>query len=462
MCTVVVWSDVVRLLVSIPAHAGICRSWHACDNNIDSQKLMMAVDSAHVFPDVLAFLPLEIKTKLLELRPDKGLGTKLKEEAHLAQRAFLQSVKGKMRPDLATAFCVKHQALCKVMWSDDPKCPVLHRPLKSNYSGPMCLPWTSMGSQMGYADPSVESYNAWLAFQSSCHIDNCMDTVFVENSDKFPWEDFVVGMGGEFTCVRCVFSLSMLGVPMERPRTYGVAINNASLVWVGPSTEHGIAAEFRSLFQQRVELEADDYAGLDTPEGIEQVRESLARNRGVFSSTHDMPIEALLAPTQKDVWCQTVDEQAQGISKASLKGTLVVDLSQSTKRARGRSWFPSPTKSTLVASVSKHHIFTKREVDLVLGWPVIDLKSTQKYQHCVPARYWELSTQTMQKFTGNSMSLQQMSAWSIYISSNIVRRDKLQQWMPPLRFKRPQQPQQPQQPQPQPQQDDVEPPPGSV
>ncbi len=41
----------------------------------------------------------------------------------------------------------------------------------------------------------------------------------------------------------------------------------------------------------------------------------------------------------------------------------------------------------------------------------------------------------MQKFTGNSMSLQQMAAWSLYIAANVIRRDTVAKIMPSLHYK---------------------------
>ncbi len=41
----------------------------------------------------------------------------------------------------------------------------------------------------------------------------------------------------------------------------------------------------------------------------------------------------------------------------------------------------------------------------------------------------------MQKFTGNSMSLQQMAAWSLYIMANVIRRDRVAKLMPALHYK---------------------------
>jgi hypothetical protein len=352
---------------------------------------MKSLGTAHVFEEVSCLLPTTVWKHVEELRPKKEDSNQSKAGQHGKQREYLQRMKLKLKPAEASAKCTRHGCMCKVQWADDPACPAHRRPFKVNFSGPVCVPWSCMGPKLGYADASVESYNIWLAHNSACGPPaNLLDVVFIENSDMFPWDDFVDGMGKGFLCLKAASSLSSFGLPMHRPRCYGAAINNDTLVWVGPTTQEGILADFMNIFGRRVDLDADDFAHIDKDHTL-QLRTALAKNRGIFGDVINVPLEDLLAPTQRDVWEMAKDMYRTGSAQTSLKGCLVVDLSQSVMRARPRPWFSSPTQGTLTASVSKDHIFTRPEVDFVMGWPVIPTPSNTIFEKCVPDAYWKFN-----------------------------------------------------------------------
>lgn len=86
-----------------------------------------------------------------------------------------------------------------------------------------------------------------------------------------------------------------------------------------------------------------------------------------------MSLEALLPPGQRDTWSALKDtfDVSPG-NRMSLGGSMVADLSQSEARARCGPWFPSPTRFTRMVSVSKGTLITSRELDSVLGWPVLE------------------------------------------------------------------------------------------
>jgi hypothetical protein len=350
---------------------------------------MDSLGTAHIFEEVASFLPASIQKHVLRLRPEETDTKEMKEAKHRGQREYLNNIKSKLKPAESKAWCTKHECPCKVQWADEPSCPEHLRPIKLNYSGAPCVPWTTMGQALGYADPNVEAYNTWLAHTRSCGSPaNLLDIAFIENSEKFPWDDFAEGMGAGFTCVKCESSLSMFGVPMHRPRLYGCAINNETLVWIGPTSAEAIAEDFKKIFARRVELDADDFAGIDTQHPL-QVHTELAKNRGIFGDVGNVPIGDLLSPSQKAVWEMAKEVYQSGSANTSLKGCLVVDLSQSLTRARPRPWFSSQTKGTLTASVSKDHIFTRHEIDFAMGWPVIPTSSNAIYKQCVPDAYWK-------------------------------------------------------------------------
>ena len=86
----------------------------------------------------------------------------------------------------------------------------------------------------------------------------------------------------------------------------------------------------------------------------------LARSRGVYSGGMNrwLPLK------------RSFDEHAMA-DGFSLAGSMVAELSQSDQRVRSGPLFPSPTKGARMISVSKGKFFTHREIDFILGWPVV-------------------------------------------------------------------------------------------
>ena len=126
----------------------------------------------------------------------------------------------------------------------------VNEPLTFNLSGPMCMPWTLMGKSKGYADETVESANDYQAKVGN----NGITINFLEQSDAYPFSDFQEGAGSRYTCVRLVFSLLDLGIPGNRRRTYGVALNIEEVVWVGPPHAEGIREDYMQILGRLVSM----------------------------------------------------------------------------------------------------------------------------------------------------------------------------------------------------------------
>lgn len=235
------------------------RSWRTCDNDPNCQTYLATVSTMHVFSDVSNYLPLDVKAEIVRLRPGKKANDFQKTIAHLEQRRYLfDNLKhGQGRE---TAHCCRHNRECPISYMDPQDKPTEQRPLKVNFSGPPCLPWTSLGSLAGYAHETIEAYNTWLATV----VVSAPDIIFLENSDRFTFEDFETALGSGYTCVSLVFSLSDLGLPMNRPRTYAAGLNRETLVWAGATNPDMMLEEFLQIFGRRCALEADDFVGADT------------------------------------------------------------------------------------------------------------------------------------------------------------------------------------------------------
>ena len=293
-----------------------------------------------------------------------------------------------------------------------------------------------MGSSTGYACDTVDPYNAWLARVAVLDF----NTVFVENSDRFPFEDFAEAFDPmQYMCLKVVFSPSDLGVPLFRNRTYGVAINLSDLVWLGPTTEHGIQAEFMEIFKARTDIDAGVVLGQDSPEEYNALLEHLARRRGYYLNVGSLPLSALLPPSTADTWgfLQQAFSKGELADRMSPSGTVCADISHLEERLRAGAWMPSPCKTSLMASVTKNRLFTFREIDSLMGWPSLPHAQCRPYQQCVPSAYWTASMQHRQQFLGNSMSLQQIAAFQLYVYSSVIRRETVCKMFPSLMWRSP-------------------------
>ena len=229
-----------------------------------------------------------------------------------------------------------------------------------------------------------------------------------------------------------------IGFPNMRVRTYGVGINNSSLIWVGPCSNDEIKKDFFSFFRRTVMLDGDSYVGLDSAAHAEQLREHMAQLRGVYQAGSLLPFEALLCPGYRETWGVLV-EMLNSCTKVGISGCLVGDLSQSPSRLRAGHWLPAFQRGTMLASVSKQHLFTPWECSFAMGWPMFEFPESplsSKLASTVPQCLRGMGIVESKRLLGNGMMLAQVTAWSVYILSHVVRRDVLERLMLPRRLKR--------------------------
>jgi hypothetical protein len=142
----------------------------------------------HIFVGLLEQLPDLERQKLLDFRPRPDDSKEIKRDAYHEQLKYMEKHADRLFCNNFTATnCCKHpNAACQIWWSDAGQTPQKARPLKENFSGPMCTPWSSHGQMLGESDASMESFNFWTCQMEASNL----DLVFVENSDKFDWSLF--------------------------------------------------------------------------------------------------------------------------------------------------------------------------------------------------------------------------------------------------------------------------------
>ena len=89
-------------------------------------------------------------------------------------------------------------------------------------------------------------------------------------------------MSPKYDCHCIKIGAEELGFPIMRRRTYGVGINQETLIWVGPRNPEDVAADVYRLFGRTVILDADMYCGLASDTSADEYLKHLAQLRGVL------------------------------------------------------------------------------------------------------------------------------------------------------------------------------------
>jgi hypothetical protein len=221
-----------------------------------------------------------------------------------------------------------------------------------------------------------------------------------------------------------------LGFPIRCVRTYAVALRKESLVWVGTTDLKELAKEFLRYFARVTMLDADTYAGLDTPEAAFELRVQLARLRGIYQGAEEMDLEALLTPTARDVYAKLSSED-RACSGASASGGLVADVSQTFLRRRAGAWLPALLSNSKMMSVSKKHLFTPNELNFAMGWPMFAMSKSNfshKLTQTLPGRHASISPNHL---PGTGMMLAQVMTFFVYVMAHTVRKDVVMKVMMP-------------------------------
>jgi hypothetical protein len=208
-----------------------------------------------------------------------------------------------------------------------------------------------------------------------------------------------------------------------------MALRKESLVWVGTTDLKELAKDFLRYFARVTMLDADTYAGLDTPEAAFELRVQLARLRGIYQGVEEMDLEALLSPAARNEYAKLSSED-RACSGASASGGLVADVSQTFLRRRAGAWLPALTSNSKMMSVSKKHLFTPNELNFAMGWPMFAMSKSNfshKLTQTLPGRHASISP----NFLGTGMMLAQVMTFFVYIMAHTVRKDVVMKVMMP-------------------------------
>lgn len=285
----------LRMLGVAAARAGLhlpeewLQLWRNADNDRTCQRILLSDDhgAAHVFTGVLDMLPPERQKKIRSFRLGEAADVESRKQAYANLQKYLATnAKAIFIEGASSMSCLRHPGVpCALQWpiaGDDADGA---RPVRMNFSGPMCTPWSSHGKQEGEGSEDMESFHLWLHMMARSN----MDIIGFENSNFFPIELFRQPLMNEFEVVHAIFGSEDLGFPARRSRTYAAAVNKKYFVWVGPTDPAQVQQLFLATFQCVTVLDGDSFVGIDSEANTLAHRQYMARLRGIFGDVKEPP-----------------------------------------------------------------------------------------------------------------------------------------------------------------------------
>ena len=145
-----------------------------------------------------------------------------------------------------------HLRQCKVHKSVDDESQEGFRRLRLNAAGVTCHAWSAEGASAGAAHESEIPLAVWLAERVRMFEQNAEDIAYLECAPRFPAQ---ARLEEAFGTLAKVFAWrdgpEWHGWPHRRNRVLAVAINNATVEWLGPSTLDEVKSDYGKRFYRQ-------------------------------------------------------------------------------------------------------------------------------------------------------------------------------------------------------------------
>ena len=143
-----------------------------------------------------------------------------------------------------------------------------------------------------------------------------------------------------------------------------------------------------------------------------------------------MDIRRLLPGNQLAYWdgYEAMVESNQGV-----RGSFVADTSQDpSARPRCGAWFPSVCRNNIPRSVTRRATFTKRDVDMAMGFPSLPFEGCKAYEACFPSFCCELPRHQYGQLCGNGIHCALAFTYWSFVFSHCLRRADVEKFAPPI------------------------------
>ena len=308
---------------------------------------------------------------------------------------------------LKTAVCKRHGTECPIDPPDDGRWTL-------NISGLNCIPYTTMGSQLGLGDPLIESQHTraneqpWKkkTFATVEESPNMQPHIISESVPHLVW-------------LAIIASPKLIGIPIRRLRRHMFGYDNELYIWCGPEP-HRIQSHFEELFFAEPVLDINSLMLEDTSH--KSFYKELAKSRGLYLNNEhaeDLPaISGILPPGG----CQRFidyDLAYEELRKLDSNVEMMADLSQDpTKRPRqsvvdgdGQGEFQTQLQSSLGYSFKFQRLISPHLLMRLHGYPEDHVIFNSGY-----------SSKLLQQWCGDGFHLGINAAWFLYCFSHVYSR----------------------------------------
>ena len=410
------------------------------EKNTECRKLIGASlhRPCHCFKEVSAHLPNLAWEEIKKMRPPalpknmrkKGMAADAKKalletarRAYNQQKLYLRQHRAELFRSDRRAECTFHPGKsCQMVWTRVPQVPAEQQPVNWDWSGPMCVAFTPMGSQLADADQTTES----LQIHTQQVVSSDLDVFTIENSERMPGDSLVQAISDypKWFLVPLFLNILRNGWPGRRGRSWRTCINQDRFFWVGPRDTAGIQRHFDSMFRRTCDMVADQYIVSSNSEE-DRFRRVMAAKRGNYPRGDQQlsPKECITAMGYK----RFVRFEAE-FKKAPKGSCFVADVSQNIEaRKRVGEILPSACTSSQFFSFSRDRYFTDTDMAVSQGWPVCE--EGKDYAELVASSY-KMGPGMNAKVVGNGMHLSQVGAVLLYISTHTLRREEVLKMIP--------------------------------
>ena len=412
-------------------------SFRACDIDAVCQNVILnsgTISPCHVFSSLEDRLPETHRKWIMKARPTEGTPHDVAKIAYDKIREYLiKNSKHLFSRGVHATNCLQHPGTtCPISWVQDEDSDIAEtrKPLTSTAAGTPCLPWCLAGSRKTGSHHDVMTFVIWI--QEA--VEAKYSFICLDSAEHFEKQRFVSRVPANYLIRYMFFGPQDLGFPNRRTRTYMVAVDLDSLVWLGATTQEAFEKDFNDMFACYVQVEADVFARSDTLTNVMRSRVDMAHDRGLYGNSSQLAAlgtRALLAGGDQERYDKYNNMLTSG-SRVGLGGSFVCDISQdASERPRAGAWLPSFTRKSVVVSLTADHVFTSNEVDAAMGWPLLtSVQSSARLQHYCAFDFDKLSRCKRRKLAGNGQHLAQVASFFMFVMSHCFRRAKLMQLSP--------------------------------
>ena len=432
-----------------------CEFWprieyvHSCDIAELPQKVLRwiaeNVDGGQscVFSDLEDRLPEDAREHLQALAPAENADKETKAAAYLQMWDYLRDHRHACFHQFGTSFCLVHQRQCRVLGpatvpeaesqeldplSNSPGAGLVSsgpwNPFKLNLAGTVCKGWSYAGGRLQFAHASERPHAVWLAERKARAEQNAEDAFVQECTLGYPAEAKLrSNLEDTHEIVMVKTGPENQGWPTTRPRSFTAGLNKKRWTWVGPATDLAVQQEFDLLFSRSTELTGDVFFQAPSDQVRRDIFTRLQRRGGAADVGQELQFDKdllreVLPPgaVQRLAQYEKQMPSKQGIEN----GAFLCDVNQWPDNGCSTAgpWFPCQLTHATVVSMQKMRPAVGLEYLAAQGFHVFPKEGDRHVATALPL-FRQLPTEKVVALSGNSMSLPALTAWLIYVFSNI-------------------------------------------